>query len=119
MPIAFLLSAAILTQYAAQTMQRSRREAFNLREARIAAQEQTIAMLKEIDKRDARLVAVGEIAGTLAHDMRGPLTSIMNRAELLKTPSTSNKMEGELTAIESSVQRVNAMIEELLEFVSG
>lgn len=92
-------------------------------EARIAAHLRTIEMLEKIDERDSRLVAVGQIASTLAHDMRGPLTAIINRAELLRLMANSEQkndnVDSEIDAIEQSVRRVNAMIQELLEFVSG
>ena len=92
-------------------------------EARIAAHLRTISMLEEIDERDSRLVAVGQIASTLAHDMRGPLTAIINRAELLRIMTEGGEkdelVDQEIAAIEQSVRRVNSMIQELLEFVSG
>jgi signal transduction histidine kinase len=92
-------------------------------EARIATHLRTIATLEELDERNSRLVAVGQIASTLAHDMRGPLTAIVNRAELLRIIAgggeQSEIVEQELSAIEQAVRRVNSMIQELLEFVSG
>ncbi len=92
-------------------------------EARIAAQLRTVTILEEIDERDSRLVAVGQIASTLAHDMRGPLTAIINRAELLRLIAnkgdSDEAIDSEIDAIEQSVRRVNSMIQELLEFVSG
>ena len=92
-------------------------------EARVAAHLRTITMLEEIDERDSRLVAVGQIASTLAHDMRGPLTVIINRAELLRVVASggeeNKEIDSEISAIEQSVRRVNSMIQELLEFVSG
>ena len=111
-------------------MQDSRRQSFAMqlqldiqRDAEIASQLKTISMLEEIDERDSRLVAVGQIASTLAHDMRGPLTAIINRAELLRIITDDSKqnevVEKEVNAIEQSVRRVNSMIQELLEFVSG
>jgi signal transduction histidine kinase len=130
MPIAFMLGSAALTHLASSIMQDSRRQSFAMqlqldiqRDAEIASQLKTISMLEEIDERDSRLVAVGQIASTLAHDMRGPLTAIINRAELLRIITDDSKqnemVEKEVHAIERSVRRVNSMIQELLEFVSG
>ena len=130
MPIAFMLGSAALTHLASSIMQDSRRQSFAMqlqldiqRDAEIASQLKTISMLEEIDERDSRLVAVGQIASTLAHDMRGPLTAIINRAELLRIITDDSKqnemVEKEVHAIEQSVRRVNSMIQELLEFVSG
>jgi signal transduction histidine kinase len=130
MPIAFMLGSAALTHLASSIMQNSRRQSFAMQlqldiqhDAEIASQLKTISMLEEIDERDSRLVAVGQIASTLAHDMRGPLTAIINRAELLRIITDDSKqnemVDSEVNAIEQSVRRVNSMIQELLEFVSG
>lgn len=92
-------------------------------EARIAAQLRTRAVEKTLDERDSRLVAVGQMTGTIAHDMRGPLTAIFNRIELVRMVSdmTGNleSVDDDLVAIEDTVRRVNNMIQELLEFVRG
>ena len=92
-------------------------------EARIAAQLRTRAVEKTLDERDSRLVAVGQMTGTIAHDMRGPLTAIFNRIELVRmVTEMAGNLEGvddDLVAIEDTVRRVNNMIQELLEFVRG
>lgn len=92
-------------------------------EARIAAQLRTRAVEKTLDERDSRLVAVGQMTGTIAHDMRGPLTAIFNRIELVRMMSemagSLDGVDDDLVAIEDTVRRVNNMIQELLEFVRG
>ncbi|MFK5955663.1 MAG: ATP-binding protein [Planctomycetota bacterium] len=92
-------------------------------EARIAAQLRTRAVEKTLDERDSRLVAVGQMTGTIAHDMRGPLTAIFNRIELVRmVTEMAGNLDGvddDLVAIEDTVRRVNNMIQELLEFVRG
>ncbi|MDA0667297.1 MAG: ATP-binding protein [Planctomycetota bacterium] len=92
-------------------------------EARIAAQLRTRAVEKTLDERDSRLIAVGQMTGTIAHDMRGPLTAIFNRIELVRMMTEmAGNLEGvddDLVAIEDTVRRVNNMIQELLEFVRG
>ncbi len=92
-------------------------------EARIAAQLRTKAVEKTLDERDSRLVAVGQMTGTIAHDMRGPLTAIFNRIELVRMVSDMagnlDTIDDDLVAIEDTVRRVNNMIQELLEFVRG
>ena len=92
-------------------------------EARVAAQLRTRAVEKTLDERDSRLVAVGQMTGTIAHDMRGPLTAIFNRIELVRMMTeAAGKLESvddDLVAIEDAVRRVNSMIQELLEFVRG
>ena len=92
-------------------------------EARIAAQLRTRAVEKTLDERDSRLVAVGQMTGTIAHDMRGPLTAIFNRIELVRMmmemAGNLENVDDDLVAIEDTVRRVNNMIQELLEFVRG
>ena len=91
--------------------------------ARVAAQLRMAAIERALDERDSRLVAVGQMTGSIAHDMRGPLTAIFNRIELLRmVADVAGNLENydeDLTAIESTVTRVNNMIQELLEFVRG
>jgi signal transduction histidine kinase len=92
-------------------------------QARVAAQLRMAAIERTLDERDSRLVAVGQMTGSIAHDMRGPLTAIFNRIELLRmVADVSGKLEDyddDLTAIEGTVTRINNMIQELLEFVRG
>ena len=92
-------------------------------EARIAAQLRMAQVERTLDERESRLVAVGQMTGTIAHDMRGPLTAIFNRIELLRMMAEMagnlESFDGDLTAIEDTVRRINNMIQELLEFVRG
>ena len=92
-------------------------------EARIAAQLRMAIVERTLDARESRLVVVGQMTGTIAHDMRGPLTAIFNRIELLRMMSEMagnlETFDGDLTAIEDTVRRINHMIQELLEFVRG
>ncbi len=92
-------------------------------EARIEAQLRARAVERTLDERDSRLIAVGQMTGTIAHDMRGPLTAIFNRIELLRMMAemagSLDSMDDDLTKVESTVKRINNMIQELLEFVRG
>jgi len=92
-------------------------------EARIAAQLRMATFERTLDERESRLVAVGQMTGTIAHDMRGPLTAIFNRIELLRMMAEMagnlDNFDGDLSAIEDAVRRINNMIQELLEFVRG
>lgn len=92
-------------------------------EARIAAQLRMAEVERTLDERDSRLVAVGQMTGTIAHDMRGPLTAIFNRIELLRmmaeVAGNLENFDSDLSAIEDAVRRINNMIQELLEFVRG
>lgn len=92
-------------------------------EARIEAQLRARAVERTLDERDSRLIAVGQMTGTIAHDMRGPLTAIFNRIELLRMMAdmagSLDTMDDDLTKVEATVKRINNMIQELLEFVRG
>lgn len=91
--------------------------------ARVAAQLRMAAIERVLDERDSRLVAVGQMTGSIAHDMRGPLTAIVNRTEVLRMiaelAGNVSDCDDSLIAIENTVNRVNNMIQELLEFVKG
>ncbi|MFT7461843.1 MAG: signal transduction histidine kinase, partial [Pseudohongiellaceae bacterium] len=91
--------------------------------ARVAAQLRMAAIERALDERDSRLVAVGQMTGSIAHDLRGPLTAIINRIEVLRLQAEIlghlEECDEDLTAIENTVIRVNDMIQELLEFVRG
>ncbi len=92
-------------------------------EARIEAQLRAQAMERTLDERDSRLIAVGQMTGTIAHDMRGPLTAIFNRIETLRLMAdlagNLGSMDDDLSKVENTVKRINGMIQELLEFVRG
>jgi signal transduction histidine kinase len=58
--------------------------------ARISAQLKMRAVEAELAERDSRLVAVGQMTGSIAHDMRGPLNGIYNRIEIVRMVSEKN-----------------------------
>ena len=58
-------------------------------------------------------------AAALSHDMRGPLSVITNGAQVLRLrPDTSEQLRGTATRILENGQRLNGMVEELLEALS-
>lgn len=58
-------------------------------------------------------------AAALSHDMRGPLSVITNGAQVLRLRSdTSEQLRGTATRILENGQRLNGMVEELLEALS-
>jgi len=91
--------------------------------ARISAQVRMRSVEATLDERDSRLVAVGQMTGSIAHDLRGPLTGIYNRIELLRMVADRAgnlpSIGEDLDSIEATVQRINGMIQELLDFVRG
>lgn len=91
--------------------------------ARIGAQLRASQAEKALDERESRLVAVGQMTGTIAHDLRGPLTAILGRIDLVRIFSeakgTLGDIQEDLDSVERTVFRVTNMAQELVEFVRG
>jgi signal transduction histidine kinase len=67
-----------------------------------------------------RLSAVGQMASSLIHDMRGPMTSLQGFAELLKGQTAlDEKGNRYVDTILSEIQRIRAMATEVLEYSRG
>lgn len=62
-----------------------------------------------------RFAAAGRIAATLAHDLRNPLGTINNSAEIIKAGSGHEASRRECTRIKRSVGRISDQIERILE----
>lgn len=92
-------------------------------EARIAAQLRARSAEKALDERETRLIAVGQMTGTIAHDLRGPLQAIQGRIELVRMTAQVrgglNEIEEDLCSVERTVRRVANMTQEIMEFVRG
>ena len=69
-----------------------------------------------------RLAALGQVAGSLAHELRNPLAAIRNAAYFLKL-TVADKLEGKparhLEIIESEIERSSHIISSLLDFARG
>jgi signal transduction histidine kinase len=92
-------------------------------EARVDAHLRASQAERALDERDSRLVWVGQMTGTIAHDLRGPLTNILGRVELVRMiaegAGTLAPIEQDLSSVEAAVHRVTDMTQELMEFVRG
>jgi signal transduction histidine kinase len=67
-----------------------------------------------------RMALVGQMASSVFHDLRNPLTSIQGFAPLLADPKTTPEEKQEfLQAIDEESQRITSMISDLLEFSRG
>ncbi len=90
--------------------------------ARIDAQLRLLGAERALVERDSRLMAVGQMTGTIAHDLRSPLTAALGRLEILRmvlAAGKTDKAEGEIATIERVIHRIEEMVQELLEFVRG
>jgi len=92
-------------------------------EARVAAQLRARAMERTLAERESRLVAVGHMTSTLAHDLKGPLTAILGRIGLMRMIAAQDPnlavIREDLDAVERAVTRARIMIQEMVEYVRG
>ena len=90
-------------------------------EARIEAQLRMRAAEIALDERNSRLVAIGQMTSTIAHDLKGPLTVVSGRIGLLRMIAAENPalgdLEQDLRKAEDAADRVAGMVQELSEFV--
>ncbi|RMH02893.1 MAG: response regulator, partial [Planctomycetota bacterium] len=92
-------------------------------EARIQAHLRAAKAEHALDERESRLLRIGQMTSTIAHDLRGPLTSILGRIDLVRlfaeTRGELAEIEDDLASVERVVFRVTAMAEELMEYARG
>jgi signal transduction histidine kinase len=72
--------------------------------------------------RKERLAALGQVAGSIAHEIRNPLGAIRNAVYYLQRLSDqplTGKAARHLTIIEREIQHANAVVSSLLEFARG
>jgi len=88
--------------------------------ARIAAQLRAYETRKELDERDSRLAAVGQMTSQIAHDLRGPLTAIVGHTELIRMDAEGQDMPElmeDVDAVERAAKRAVHMIQEVVDYV--
>ena len=68
-------------------------------------------------KRADRLSAIGQLAASLAHEIRNPLAAIDGATNLIGSPQTPDEMrKGSLAIIHKEIQRLNRLLTNLLDF---
>ncbi len=65
----------------------------------------------------SRLISLGEIIGSVAHELNNPLTSVMGFAQLLAEQEQNEHNRAELGIILSEAQRATKVVRNLLDFV--
>lgn len=97
---------------------------FEMRElkARIATHLKNRSLEKNMNERETRLTAIGQMTSSVVHDLRNPLNTIMGFAQIAQQDAESLE-EKEISktlglVMESSI-RLNRMISEILDFARG
>lgn len=68
-------------------------------------------------KRADRLSAIGQLAASLAHEIRNPLAAIDGAANLIESPQTPDETrKGCIAVIHKEIQRLNRLLTNLLDF---
>ncbi len=68
-------------------------------------------------KRADRLSAIGQLAASLAHEIRNPLASIEGATNIIDSPQTSDEVRaGSLNVIRKESRRLNRLLTNLLDF---
>jgi len=76
--------------------------------------------LTEEKLRMERLSTIGNLAGEIIHDLKGPMTTIMGFAELLEREDcTPHEQKNFSQIISTEVEQMVEMVEEILEFSRG
>lgn len=76
--------------------------------------------LTEEKLRMERLSTIGNMAGEIIHDLKGPMTTIMGFAELLERDDCTPQEQKDFSKIISTeVEQMVEMVEEILEFSRG
>ena len=86
----------------------------------------TIQQLRRTDKRGVsagvrreKMALLGELAGTIIHDLRNPCHGISMAGMLIQELHSDDKTDRCCQIIENQVHRIISMVEELLEFSRG
>lgn len=66
-----------------------------------------------------RFVAIGELAGNLAHDIRNPLSSIINSADLMKmeNPKPTEQFDKSFSRLKAASSRIDRQVNDIMDFL--
>ncbi|MEO0077492.1 MAG: PAS domain S-box protein [candidate division WOR-3 bacterium] len=101
-----------------QELERYRRHLEDL----VAGRTSELRAAQEALLRQTRLATLGQLAGSVAHEIRNPLSSIRNAAWFLRNYA-ADKLQGRplrhVALIEEEIERANEVISSLLDFARG
>jgi signal transduction histidine kinase len=97
---------------------------FEMRElrARIATHLKNRFLEKNINERETRLTAIGQMTSAVVHDLKNPLNTIMGFTQIAKQDSEvleEKSISQNLSYVMESGVRLNRMITEILDFAKG
>lgn len=97
--------------------ERKQRVALQLASEELAKANRKLQDSFEQIKRADRLSAIGQLAASLAHEIRNPLASIDGAANLIESPQTPEEIRnGSFAIIHKEIQRLNRLLTNLLDF---
>ncbi len=97
---------------------------FEMRElkARIATHLKNHFLEKNINERETRLTAIGQMTSAVVHDLKNPLNTIMGFTQIAQMDSETledKRISKNLSYVMESSVRLNRMIAEILDFARG
>lgn len=98
---------------------------FELRElkARVSAQLRARRLERNLNERESRLAAIGQMTSAIVHDLKNPLSAIIGFAEIARQDILADKgtemVTQDLEPVISEANRLSRMISEVLDFARG
>jgi PAS domain S-box-containing protein len=89
-------------------------------EGRVVVVMREVALLEARLRRDARLIMLGRLAGTLAHEIRNPLNAVFLQVDILDeelrqpTPDHRVQLEQSVQTLKTEITRLKALIQDYL-----
>lgn len=71
---------------------------------------------ESLTRQEAKMIAVGELSAGLAHEIRNPLGIIKNYIFIIRSRLTGSVEKHAVNVIDNSVDRINGLIDNLLNF---
>lgn len=97
--------------------ERQQRQRFEKASEELAKAYQELRNTVDLLVRSARLKSLGELAATIAHEIRNPLNSIKGSIEIVSEEIAPNSPRREFILImEKEVERLNNLVEDFLKF---
>jgi signal transduction histidine kinase len=98
---------------------------FELRElkARVSAQLRARRLERNLNERESRLAAIGQMTSAIVHDLKNPLSAIIGFAQIARQDVQAGKgaemVRQDLEPVISEANRLSRMVSEVLDFARG